>query len=95
MHPQKDTSNIVSISWTAPTTRTDGSFLPLSEIAGYRVYRGTDPNNLTLLIDTKDPSVTDLNTTETEPGTYYYAATTYDVYDIESTLSDIVSKTIT
>ena len=85
---------LVSISWVAPTSRVDNSTLSLSEIAGYRVYRGTDPDNLVLLKDTTDPSITNLNITETQPGTYYYAVTTYDTNGLESNYSEVVSKTV-
>lgn len=89
------TATVAAISWVAPTTRTDGSPLPLSEIAGFRIYRGTDPNNLILVKDINDPGATDFSVTESQPGTYYYALTTYNIYGLESNFSDVVSKTVT
>lgn len=37
-----------TLSWTTPTTNTDGSDLPLVEISHFNFYFGTDPNNQTL-----------------------------------------------
>ena len=88
------TSTNVALSWIAPSTKVDGSFLPLSEIAGYRIYRGIDQYNLILLTETTDPSNSEYTLTETEAGTYYYAVTTYNVDGLESSYSATISKTV-
>ena len=92
--PSPGASSVMAIAWAAPTTRNDGSFLSLSDIAGYRIYRGTDPNNLVLLKDTSDPTLTEFNITETQPGTYYYAVTAYDINGRESMYSEITENTV-
>lgn len=82
------------LSWTAPTTREDSSPLTLSEISGYRIYSGTNPDELTLLITYADSSVTSHRDEGLSPATHYYAVTAYDTDGVESALSAVVSKTI-
>lgn len=38
----------VTIPWNTPTTNTDGTDLPLSEISHFTVYFGTDPDSMSL-----------------------------------------------
>ena len=83
-----------TLSWVAPTTRTDSTPLPLSEIKGYRIYTGTASNNLTLLIDINDSSITEYTETGLPAGTYYYAVTAYTQFGTESSFSTVASKTI-
>ena len=60
----------VSLSWTAPVSRADGSALALSEISGYTVYYGTSsgnhPNSLTI----NDGSATSATITDLPLGTF-------------------------
>jgi Putative Ig domain len=83
-----------ALSWVAPTSKTDGSPLSLSEIAGYRIYHGTISDNLTLLHDLSDGSATNYTVDALEPATHYFAITTYDYSGNESGYSGIASKTI-
>jgi len=83
-----------SLSWVAPTTKTDGSPLSLSEIAGFRIYHGTTSNNLTLLHDLSDGSATSYTVTGLESATHYFAVTGYDYNANESAYSSIASKMI-
>lgn len=79
-----------TLSWSAPTTRTDGS--PL-HVAAYKVYWGTESRSyphsttvptgvLTYVID------------ELTPGTWYFAVTALDEHSIESDFSNEASKQI-
>jgi len=83
-----------SLSWVAPTTRSDGSPISLSEIAGFRIYHGTTSGDLTLLRDLGDNSATSYTVTDLEPATHYFAATSYDYDGNESSYSDVISKTV-
>jgi len=87
-------STTANLSWVPPTTRVDSSPLLLSEIKGYKVYTGTNPDDLTLLIDINDSSVTEYIDTGLPPSTHYYAVTTYTQSNEESTFSTVASKTI-
>ena len=89
-----DTAQLGSttLSWTAPSTRADGEALPLSEIDGYRIYMGDSTSNLTPIIDINDSSVTKYTLDGLTVGTHYFSVTTYDINGMESSYSNIVSK---
>ena len=87
-------ATIIPLSWIAPATRSDGTPLSISEIAGYRVYSGMERNNLVLMSDISDGSATSYSLTGLTSGTHYFALTTYDYSNNESTYSDIVSRTV-
>ena len=84
----------VNLSWSAPTTRTDGTFLALSELVGYRIYLGTAPDALELSEEIVGVSETAISITDLPPGTYYFAVTAYDADGLESGFSEVVSKQI-
>jgi hypothetical protein len=65
------TLGTATVSWEAPTTRTDGSPLPSSELVGYRVYWGTDPNNLERMDEIDNQGVLSLHIANLEKGTWY------------------------
>ena len=79
------------LSWTAPTTRTDGALLPATEIGGYRVYHGSVDNDLTLLAELANTPTTYTHVNAVV-GTHYYAVTTFDTVGNESGYSNIVAK---
>ncbi len=81
-----------TLSWTPPTTNTDGS--PLNDLAGYKIYWGTSlgnyPNSTTLA----NAGLTSYVVTNLAPGTYFFVATAYNSSGAESTFSGTASKTI-
>jgi hypothetical protein len=81
-----------TVSWTAPTTRTDGT--PLTNLAGFRVYYGTSPGNYPTVITIADPTVSTYVVSNLSTGTYYFVATAYDSTGEESAYSAPGSKTI-
>jgi hypothetical protein len=61
------------ITWTAPTTNTDGSAIPASEVLTYNVYEGTvSPVSLTTPLNATPLSALTCSVT-LAPGTYYFA----------------------
>jgi hypothetical protein len=82
------------LSWEIPTARTDGSELPANEIAGYRIWLGTRSDDLHVVADLNDGSVSSYTVTDLSAGTYYFAVTVYDTDNIESGFSAIVSMTV-
>ncbi len=80
----------VNLTWTAPTTNTDGS--TLSDLAGYKVYYGTSSGNYTTSIDVG--KTTSYQLTLAGGYTYYFAVTAYDTSGNESTYSNEVYKTL-
>jgi hypothetical protein len=85
----------IDLSWTAPSTRTDGSALDLSEIAGYVVYLGTSSNNLQEEKVINDGSAVSYTINGVELGIHYVAVTTFDRDGNVSSYSNIVSKNVT
>jgi fibronectin type 3 domain-containing protein len=82
------------MSWTAPTTHTDGSVI--IDLAGYRIYYGTASGNYTGSINVVGKNstsmpVTTLVSTVPAPGTYYIVVTAYDSSGIESNYSNEIT----
>lgn len=80
------------VSWTAPTSNTNGS--ALTDLAGYRIYYGTGPGKLDASIDVPNAGASDYVVTGLTSGTWYFAVAAYTNVGVESTLSSVVSKTI-
>jgi hypothetical protein len=83
------------LQWIAPSTRTDGSFLDLSELEGFKVYAGPTSNNLELIADVQDSNATTYDLSSLEPGEYYFGIVAYDSNGLQSPISDRITKTIT
>lgn len=82
-------SGSAALSWTAPTTQTDGA--PLTELAGYRVHYGTASGAYTTVLDVGN--VTSCVVAGLSPGTYFFAVTAYNSSG-DSAYSDEGTKTI-
>ncbi|MCG7898729.1 MAG: hypothetical protein JAY99_04710 [Candidatus Thiodiazotropha lotti] len=83
------------LSWVAPSTRTDGSFLDLSELAGFKIYSGPSSNNLELIADIEDSHSTSYDLSSMTPGSYFFGVVAYDTDGLNSPISDRIEKTIT
>ena len=84
----------VNLTWVAPTTRTDGEPLSLSDLEGYRIYLGMDTDNLAPLVDLNDSAILEFTITDLTPGVYFFAVTAYDYDGLESGYSTIVKKEV-
>ncbi|MFI0414119.1 MAG: putative Ig domain-containing protein [Candidatus Thiodiazotropha sp.] len=82
----------VSLAWVPPSTRTDGSVLDMSEIAGYKIYMGTTADNLQQVMDLADCTINDYVIDNLDVGDYYFAVTTYDTEGNESDYSNVAMK---
>ena len=80
------------VSWTPPTTNTDGS--TLTDLAGYNIYYGTNPNALNQKVQVTNIGVTNYVISGLATGTWYFAVTAYSSAGTESSLSNLASKTI-
>lgn len=89
-------SDLVStqISWTIPSTRILGDFLPMSEIKGYRVSFGTAPGNYTNSIIVSDAQQTSADFTVASGVTYYFVVRAIDTAGLEGPESNIVVRTV-
>jgi len=90
--PTGTTTGSMTLQWTAPVTRTDGTPLSLSEIAGYRVHYGTSPGSYPHHVDITDGSLQSATLTGVPVGTYYIAMSTYDSNGLESSYSASIVK---
>ncbi len=81
-----------TLSWSAPTTRADGTALALSEIDGYRIYMGDSESSLLLVMDINDSTLTTYTLTDLTTGSYFFTVTAYDMDGVESGYSNIISK---
>ncbi len=80
------------ISWTPPTTNTDGS--TLTNLAGYTIYYGTSPGSLTQTVQLTNIGLTNYVVSGLASGTWYFAVTAYTSSGSRSSLSNMASKTI-
>ncbi|MBT8123160.1 MAG: fibronectin type III domain-containing protein [Gammaproteobacteria bacterium] len=83
-----------SLSWTAPTTRADGSPISLADIDGYRIYYGTSKGNYPQKVNLINGTATSATVKNLPVGTYYLRMTTYDSAGRESARSPEVTKSV-
>jgi hypothetical protein len=86
-------SGRLTLRWTAPVSRADGTPLSLSDIDGYRIHYGKSSGNYSSHFNLADGTAQTVSLTGIPVGTYYLVMTTYDVYGRESSYSSEVSKT--
>jgi hypothetical protein len=77
-----------TLTWAAPTTNVDGT--PLTDLAGYKIYYGTEPGVYTSVDVGK--VTTYVVTGLTKGQIYYFTVTDYDTNGIESDFSVVASK---
>jgi len=85
-------SGSVTLSWAAPTTRTDGS--PLTNLAGYKIYHGRISGIYDYQIDIDSPGVLTYVVENLVSGDWYFALTAYDTEGLESARSNEVMRQI-
>lgn len=81
-----------TLSWTAPTSNTDGS--TLSNLTGYRILYGTSASSLTNTIAINNASVTTYVVENLSPATWYFAITAVNSQGAESSNSNVANKQI-
>ncbi len=82
----------VTLNWNAPTENEDGS--TLTDLAGYRIYWGTDPGSYTNSVTIDNPSVTTYVVDNLSAGQYEFVATSFNVSGVESRYSDPATKVV-
>ena len=83
----------LTLQWTAPVTRADGTPLSLADIDGYRIFYGDSAGNYPNRLEVPDGTAQSATITDIPVGTYYIVMTTYDVDGRESAHSSMVAKT--
>ena len=81
-----------TLRWTPPTLNEDGT--PIENLAGYRVYYGTSTGNLNQVLTIAGANVTSAVIQNLTPATWYFALKAYNAANVESSFSNIASKTI-
>jgi hypothetical protein len=79
------------LSWTAPTTNTDGT--PLTDQAGYKLHMQNATRSHQQHIDV-GTATNYLASNLTDGSTYYFAVTAYDTSGLDSSYSNEVSKSL-
>lgn len=89
------TAQTITLSWTSPSTREDGSALPMSELSGYRIfyYLEESPDNDTV-VPVSGGSTRSAQVTLSTSGTYYFAIAAVDNNGLVSNLSNYVSLAV-
>ncbi|MBI1424272.1 MAG: hypothetical protein GC149_12450 [Gammaproteobacteria bacterium] len=88
------TTKTVTLSWTAPTTREDGSAISLSDIGSYILSYGTSPTTTSSnTITINDGSATQYTVT-LPAGTYYFVIRAVDSNGTQGLMSAVLQKTL-
>lgn len=90
--PPTAAASTATLSWLPPTTNTNGTVI--TDLAGYRIYYGTDEYSLNQVIDISNVGITTYVIQGLPAGTWYFAVRAYTASGTESALSNIASKTI-
>ncbi|MDP9083644.1 MAG: fibronectin type III domain-containing protein [Pseudomonadota bacterium] len=83
----------LTLSWLPPTTNTNGT--PLTNLAGYRIYYGTDASSLTHSVKITNPGIASYVISNLSPATWYFSLVSFNSANVESPFSLVVGKTIT
>jgi Fibronectin type III domain len=82
----------VTLDWQPPTENTNGT--PLTNLAGYYIYYGTQSQNYTNTIQITNPGVTTYVVENLSPGTYYFVIAAYNSAGEDSADSAQVTTTV-
>lgn len=82
----------VTLSWFPPTENADGT--ALTDLSGYRIYYGRNPNTLQRTLVLENPGLTNYVVENLTPAIWYFAMTSVNSDGVESSRSDMVSKPI-
>ena len=81
-----------TLSWTAPTQNEDGSVL--MDLAGYKIYWGTTPGQYTHSVKIENPGMSSYVVENLTPGTYEFAATSFNMAGVESAYSNPATRVL-
>ncbi len=81
-----------TLTWVPPAQNTDGT--ALTNLAGYRIYYGSQANSLTLTIEINNPGTTDYVVGNLTPGTWYFAISALTSAHAESAESAVQNAAV-
>ena len=85
-------TGFATLSWTPPTENTDGS--TLTNLAGYKIYYGRSKDSLSEVVEIRQPGLTTYVVEDLSPATWFFMMTSYNSDGVESSRSEVVSKTV-
>lgn len=81
-----------TVSWLPPTENTDGT--PLTDLSGYRIDYGRDAADLDQSIAIDNPALTSYVVEQLSAGTWYFVVVALNRQSVESSPSQVASKTV-
>ena len=81
-----------TLSWTPPTQNEDGS--ALMDLAGYKIYWGKTPGQYTHSVKLDNPGMSSYVVENLTPGTYEFAATSFNMDGVESDYSNPATRVL-
>lgn len=81
-----------TLSWMPPQENADGT--ALTDLAGYQVRYGRDPEDLSQIVDLPNPALNVYVIENLSAGTWYFAVAAVNSAGVTSDLSNVASKTI-
>lgn len=86
------TTYTAKLAWTAPSTREDGSALPVSELKGYEIYYTSDDLTQSVTLPISSAGTTSYSVANLKAGTYHFAISAIDSKGLKSKLSTTVTS---
>jgi hypothetical protein len=86
------TAGSVTISWTAPTSNTNGT--PISSLSGYHIFYGTSASALTQSIEVSGAATLSYEISDLTAGRWYFAVAADASDGTQSAPSEVASMTI-
>jgi hypothetical protein len=90
--PAATTLSAVSLQWEPPTENTDAS--PLTDLRGYHVYYGRNPQSLDKKTTVPQPGVAGYVVESLTSGTWYFAVAAYNTSGVEGDRSDVIVRVV-
>ena len=81
-----------TLNWTPPTQNEDGS--ALMDLAGYKIYWGTTPGQYTHSVKIENAGMSSYVVENLSPGTYEFAATSFNDAGVESAYSNPATRVL-
>ncbi|MBT1450639.1 DUF5011 domain-containing protein [Glaciecola sp. XM2] len=80
----------IRLDWTPPEFRQDGAPLDVNDITAYKVYMGSDDENMDVVATVNQSDITTTDIEDLNRGVYFISISAVDHNDLESPISDPV-----